>query len=93
VHNVAVMPTGNLGRSFALGATMFMLMFCVSASAGQPNTKKKNAIVPKQSRKMCFVHFGGSAFAEPCDRLAEMPATAEPMHIIGKLPVIERPVR
>jgi len=42
--------------------------------------------VVRAPRKSCSVRFGGSALPEPCDRLGEMPATAEPMHIIGKLP-------
>lgn len=43
-------------------------------------------VVHKSVHKACTVRFGGSAFPQPCDRVGEMPATAEPMRIIGKLP-------
>ena len=49
-----------------------------------PGAKSTQARV--HQKKVCLVHFGGSPFAEPCDRVAEMPSTAENMHIIGLLP-------
>ncbi len=40
----------------------------------------------KAASKTCLVRISGQPFLQPCDRVAEMPATAEPMHIIGNLP-------
>ena len=42
--------------------------------------------VKKAAHKDCLVRISGQPFAQPCDRLAEMPSTAEPMQIIGILP-------
>jgi hypothetical protein len=58
----------------------------VNAESKEASVTKNRRTVQKSSSKTCFVRFGGSAFPEPCDRLGEMPATAEPMRIIGKLP-------
>jgi hypothetical protein len=65
------------------------LAICAATFAGGSEARKTTAKprnIQKSSSKTCFVRFGGSAFPEPCDRLGEMPATAEPMRIIGKLP-------
>jgi hypothetical protein len=58
----------------------------VNAGSGEIGATKNHRALHKSSSKTCFVRFGGSAFPEPCDRLAEMPATAEPMRIVGTLP-------
>jgi hypothetical protein len=58
----------------------------MNAESKETGATKNRRTLHKPSSKTCFVRFGGSAFPEPCDRLGEMPATAEPMHIIGKLP-------
>jgi hypothetical protein len=81
----------NLARKLACSLTIGMLVLAVSVVNGETKEKAspKNdhrSIHRKAVHKACCVRFGGSAFAEPCDRVGEMPATAEPMHIIGKLP-------
>lgn len=65
------------------------LALCAQAFGDGTTEKKatKNSRTGKAvAGKSCVVRFGGSAFPEPCDRVGEMPATAEPMRIIGKLP-------
>jgi hypothetical protein len=58
----------------------------MSAESKETSATKNHRTLHKPSSKTCLVRFGGSAFPEPCDRLGEMPSTAEPMRIIGKLP-------
>lgn len=65
------------------------LAFCASAFAGpsenvvQPATQQP---VTKTVRKMCFVVEAGSRIPQPCDRLAAIPTTANPMTIYGHRP-------
>ena len=70
------------------------LTVSISASvfAGEPADKpvrSKRVQILRAEKKDCTVRFSGSPFPQPCDRLAEMPATAEPMHIIGSLPPVQ----
>jgi hypothetical protein len=65
------------------------LALCAQAFADgttEKKTAKNSRIVKAVAARSCVVRFGGSVFPEPCDRVGEMPATAEPMRIIGKLP-------
>jgi hypothetical protein len=38
---------------------------------------------PRTVKKVCYVVTGTSAIPQPCDRLAAIPTTANPMLIIG----------
>lgn len=74
---------------FRLVLALVVSFISVSAFGDEPADKQagnKHVRVVQKENKNCTVRFGGSAFPQPCDRLAEMPATAEPMHIIGILP-------
>jgi hypothetical protein len=84
-ENMTVLLVRKLGCALVVGTVALV------ASTSNSQTKEKHAAknhrtVQKRQVTTCLVRFGGSAFPEPCDRLGEMPATAEPMHIIGKLP-------
>jgi hypothetical protein len=65
------------------------LAFCTSAFAGpsenvvQPATQQP---VTKTVRKMCLVVESGSRIPQPCNRLAAIPTTANPMTIYGHRP-------
>jgi hypothetical protein len=65
------------------------LASCTSAFAGpsenvvQPATQQP---VTKTVRKMCLVVESGSRIPQPCDRLAAIPSTANPMTIYGHRP-------
>ena len=65
------------------------LAFCTSAFAGpsenvvQPATQQQ---VTKTVRKMCLVVESGSRIPQPCNRLAAIPTTANPMTIYGHRP-------
>jgi len=62
------------------------LAFCASAFADP----SKNVVLPatqqpaqRTVKKMCYVVTGSSAIPQPCDRLAAIPTTANPMMILG----------
>jgi hypothetical protein len=66
---------------------MLALAFCASAFAADPS---KNVVlraqpqqVAKTTKKMCYVVTGSSAIPQPCERLAAIPTTANPMTIYG----------
>jgi len=65
------------------------LAFCASAFAGpsenvvQPATQQSAQRIVK---KVCYVVRGTSAIPQPCDRLAAIPTTANPMTIYGHRP-------
>jgi hypothetical protein len=70
-------------------ALIASLAFCASAFAGP----SENAVQPatQQSaqstvKKVCYVVRGTSAIPQPCDRLAAIPTTANPMTIYGHRP-------
>jgi hypothetical protein len=75
------------GWSGRCAGVVLALAFCASAFAADPS---KNVVLParqqvatKTVKKMCFVVTGGSAIPQPCDRLAAIPTTANPMIILG----------
>ncbi len=76
---------------YLLGISVVLL----GTLAANGESREKKAVSHRQvatvARKPCSVRFGGSALPEPCDRVGEMPATAEPMRIIGKLPTAQSP--
>ena len=67
------------------------LAFCASAFADpsenvvQPATQKPATQQPAQRtvKKMCYVVTGTSRIPQPCNRLAAIPTTANPMLILG----------
>ena len=65
------------------------LAFCTPAFAGpsenvvQPVTQQSAQSTVK---KVCYVVRGTSAIPQPCDRLAAIPTTANPMTIYGHRP-------
>jgi hypothetical protein len=65
------------------------LAFRASAFAGP----SENVVLPakqqsaqKTVKKVCYVVRGTSAIPQPCDRLAAIPTTANPMTIYGPRP-------
>lgn len=71
-----------------LAVALIITAFILGTSAMHAGTKetKNNRAIKKERTKVCLVRFGSSAIPEPCDRLHEMPSTAEPMRILGNLP-------
>jgi hypothetical protein len=81
-----MVPTSTLIRTVIVSLSLVS----VAAFASDPSVKNLPAKQNLKQKKACTVHFSGSPFAEPCDRVAEMPSTASPMHIIGALPRSEK---
>ena len=89
------MKTGNrlsrvCGWSVRCASGVLMLAFCASTFAADPS---KNVALPAQPqrvtktvKKMCLVVAGSSAIPQPCERLAAIPTTANPMSIYGHRP-------
>jgi hypothetical protein len=94
-HNHGMRTERRLSRSCAWSVrcaiVVLALAFCTSAFAAD---QSKNVVVlpatqqpvTKTARKMCFVVESGSRIPQPCDRLAAIPTTANPMTIYGHRP-------
>ena len=61
------------------------LAFCASAFADPSKNVVLPATQPAQRtvKKMCYVVTGTSRIPQPCNRLAAIPTTANPMLILG----------
>jgi len=88
-HNYGVKTIGRPSRlggwSVRYVSVVLALAFCTSAFAADPS---KSVVRPAQpvtttTKKMCYVVTGSSAIPQPCERLAAIPTTANPMLIIG----------
>jgi hypothetical protein len=73
-------------RSLLITAILVAPVVTFADSNSEPQSATKSRAAQKTAHKTCTVRFGGSAFPEPCDRVSEIPTTAEPMRIIGTLP-------
>jgi hypothetical protein len=97
-HNQSMKTVGRFSRvcgwSVRYACVVLALAFCASAFAADPS---KNVVVParqqvttKTVKKICLVVTGSSAIPQPCERLAAIPTTANPMTIIGHAPETRR---
>jgi hypothetical protein len=66
---------------------MLALAFCASAFAADPSKNVVRRAQPQQivkiEKKICFTVTGDSRIPQPCDRLAAIPTTHNPMDILG----------
>ncbi|PYJ17535.1 MAG: hypothetical protein DME96_05685 [Verrucomicrobia bacterium] len=74
------------GWSVRCASAVLALAFCASAFADPSN----NVVQPtthqpaqRTVKKVCYVVTASSAIPQPCDRLAAIPTTANPMIILG----------
>jgi hypothetical protein len=79
------------GWSVRYASVVLALAFCTSAFAADPSKNvvvlpARQQVATKTAKKMCLVVTGSSAIPQPCDRLAAIPTTANPMLILGHTP-------
>ena len=78
-------PFGFCGWSVRCVAAV-SLLFCASAFAGSDNTvvvPQKQQQIVRSIHKVCYTYISGSGIPQPCDRLATIPTTTNPMDRVG----------